>query len=144
MISKIGCVEIPASNMKKSIAFYEEILGLKKTYVHPVWTSFDIGGVSFALASSGTKGSGKGEKCNSCAMCVLRYAAGNVKQDKNVPTVTSVIYFEVENLDESYSKLKAQGVKFVTEPQNQDWGGRTAAMLDPDKNIIVLSQLQSQ
>lgn len=144
MINKFGCIEIPVSDMEKSVAFYEKILGLKKTYVHPVWTSFDIGGVSFALAASGTKGSGKGEKCNSCAMCVLRYAAGKVKQDKNVPTATSVIYLEVGDIDESYNKLKVQGVKFITEPQKQGWGGRTAVMLDPDKNMIVLSQPRSQ
>jgi len=141
MINKIGCVEIPVSNMEKSAAFYEKILGLKKTYEHPVWTSFDIGGVSFALAAAGTKGDKKGERCNSCHMCVLRYAAGKEETSKDNPSATSVIYLGVENLDESYRRLKDQGVRFITEPRKQGWGGRTAVMLDPDKNIIVLSQV---
>jgi catechol 2,3-dioxygenase-like lactoylglutathione lyase family enzyme len=61
MIQRIGCMEIPVSNMEESVDFYENVLGLKKTYEYPVWTSFDIGGTSFALAASGTKG-GEGRK----------------------------------------------------------------------------------
>lgn len=141
MIKKIGCIEIPVSDMRKAVAFYRSVLGLKKTYEHPVWTSFDVGGVTFALAASGTKKREKGAKvCTSCSLCVLRFAAGKMKLDKEAPTATSVIYFEVENLDEVYRKLREQGVKFVTEPKEQGWGGRTAVMLDPDNNILVLSE----
>jgi predicted enzyme related to lactoylglutathione lyase len=141
MIKKIGCIEIPVSNMEKAVAFYENVLGLRKTYEHPVWTSFDVGEVSFALALSGTKKSEKNAKvCTSCSLCVLRYAAGKVKLDKETPTATSVIYFQLENLDETHRKLKEQGVKFITEPKEQGWGGRTAIMLDPDNNVLVLSE----
>jgi len=142
MIKKIGCIEIPVSDMERAVSFYENVLGLKKAYEHPVWTSFDVGGVSFALAVSGIKGSEKGAKvCTSCSLCVLRYAAGKMKQDKKAPAATSVIYFGVENLDETYGRLKEQGVTFITEPKEQGWGGRTAVMLDPDSNIIVLSEV---
>lgn len=116
------------------------MLGLKKTYEHPVSTSFEVGGVSFALAVSGTKGKKNAEICKSCSLCVLRYTTGLMKPVKETPTATSVIYFEIENLDEFYNKLKEQGVTFVTEPKEQGWGVRTAVMLDPDKNVIVLSK----
>jgi len=140
MIKRFGCIEIPVSDMDRAVAFYEDVLGLKKTYEHPVWTSFDVGGVPFAVAAGGTKKSEKGGKvCTSCSLCVLRYAAGKMKMDREAPTATSVLYFEVENLDEVYKKLKEQGVKFIAEPKEQGWGGRTAVMLDPDDNIIVLS-----
>jgi predicted enzyme related to lactoylglutathione lyase len=142
MIKNIGCVEIPVSNMAAAVAFYEKVLGLKKTYEHPAWTSFNVGGTSFALAASGTKGSVRGTRvCTSCSSCVLRYAVSKMKPNKEAPTAMSVLYFEVENLDESYRKLRDQGVQFVAEPEKQGWGGRTAIMLDPDKNIIVLSQV---
>jgi predicted enzyme related to lactoylglutathione lyase len=141
MIKKIGCVEIPVSDMKRAVDFYEGTLKLKKTYEHPVWTSFDVGGVSFALGASGTKKKVKdADVCTSCSMCVLRYAAAKMKQDKEAPSASSVIYLGVDNLDEFYKSLTSQGVKFITEPKDQGWGGRTAVMLDPDKNIIVLSQ----
>ena len=142
MIKKFGCIEIPVSHMGKAVAFYENVLGLEKTYEHLVWTSFDVGGVSFALAASGTKKSEKGAKlCTSCSFCVLRFAAGKMKPDKEAPTATSVIYLGVKNLNEAYRKLKEQGVKFITEPKEQGWGGRTAVMLDPDNNILVLSEM---
>jgi len=141
MIKRVSCVEIPVSDMEKSTAFYENVLGLKKTYEHPVWTSFDAGGVSFALAASGTKKVEKhGKVCTSCSLCVLRYVAHGRKEDKPKPTATSVLYLEVDNLNQTYKKLKEEGVKFITEPQEQGWGGRTAVMLDPDNNILVLSE----
>lgn len=141
MIKKIGCIEVPVSDMGKAVSFYENVLGLEKTYEHPVWTSFDIAGTSFALAASGTK---RGEKnadiCKSCSPCVLRSAIGKMRQDKDIPTATSVIYLAVEDLDETYTKLERKGVGFLAEPKEQAWGGRTAVMLDPDKNILVLAE----
>jgi len=139
MIKRIGCIEIPVSNMKKAVAFYENVLGLKKAYEHPVWTSFDVGGTPFALAAAGTKqGDEKAETCTSCSLCVLRFSTGKLKQD--VPTAISVLYLDVENLDTVYGDLKEKGVKFITEPTEQAWGRRTAVMLDPDKNILVLTE----
>jgi predicted enzyme related to lactoylglutathione lyase len=141
MIKKIGCVEVPVSDMGEAVAFYKNILGLKKMYEHPVWTAFDVGGTRFALAASGTKRSKESpERCTSCSLCVLRYVAGKMKADKERPTATAVLYLEVEDLDEIYESLKEKGTKFVTEPREQGWGGRTAVMLDPDNNILVLSE----
>jgi len=127
--------------MEESAGFYENVLGLKKTYEHPVWTSFDIEGTSFALAASGTKGGEKGaEICKSCSPCVLRFTAS--KRDKEAPTATSVIYLAVENLDSVYRELREKRVEFIAGPREQAWGGRTAVMLDPDKNILVLTQYE--
>jgi predicted enzyme related to lactoylglutathione lyase len=140
MIRKVNCLEIPISDMEKSIAFYEKVLGLEKTYEHPVWTSFDIEGTSLAIAVSGTKGKNKdAEICRSCTPCVLRYASGK-EQLTRKPSAISVIYLSVKDLDEQYHELKEKGVEFINEPQDQAWGGRTAVMLDPDQNILVLSE----
>ncbi len=140
MIRKVNCIEIPVSDMEKSIAFYEKVLGLEKSYEHPVWTSFDIEGTSLAIAVSGTKGVNKdAEICRSCAPCVLRYAAGK-EQQAGKPDATFVIYLSVKDLDGQYHELKEKGVEFIGEPREQAWGGRTAVMLDPDQNIFVLSE----
>lgn len=140
MIKRIGCIEIPVSNMEKAVTFYENVLGLKKAYQHPVWTSFDIGETSFALAASGTKGAKveKAKICTSCSLCALRFTSAKLKQD--APTAISVLYFDVENLDAAYGKLKERGVKFITKPTKQAWGRRTAMMLDPDNNLLVLTE----
>jgi predicted enzyme related to lactoylglutathione lyase len=141
MIRKVNCIEIPVSDMEKSIAFYEEVLGLEKSYEHPVWTSFDIEGTSLAIAVSGTKGENKdAETCRSCTPCVLRYAAGK-EQQTGKPAAIFVVYLSIEDLDGQYHELKEKGVEFISEPREQAWGGRTAVMLDPDQNILVLSEM---
>jgi len=140
MLRKVNCIEIPVSNMMKSVAFYEEVLGLDKSYEHPVWTSFDIGGTSFALAASGTKGTPKdAEICRSCTPCVLRYAADQDQQEGK-PTASCVIYLSVDNINAVYEELKEKGVKFLSEPRKQAWGTKTAVMFDPDLNILVLTE----
>jgi len=129
--------------MEESVRFYENVLGPEKTYEHPVWTSFDIEGTSFALAVSGTKESEKGtEMCKSCSPCVLTFSARKMEQDKEIPTATSVIYLAVENLDSVYRELREKRVEFIAGPREQAWGGRTAVMLDPHKNILVLTQYE--
>jgi predicted enzyme related to lactoylglutathione lyase len=126
--------------MMNSVAFYEDVLGLDKSYEHPVWTSFDIGGTSFALAASGTKGIQKDEDiCRSCTPCVLRYATSQDQQEGK-PTTNCVIYISVNNLDTIYQELIEKGTKFLSKPREQAWGAKTAVMLDPDLNILVLSE----
>jgi hypothetical protein len=116
------------------------VLGLEKSYEHPVWTSFEIEGTSLAIALSGTKGINKdAEICRSCSPCVLRYAASK-EQHLGKPSAMSVIYLSVKDLNEKYHELKEKGVEFICEPREQVWGGRTAVMLDPDLNILVLSE----
>jgi catechol 2,3-dioxygenase-like lactoylglutathione lyase family enzyme len=140
MLRKVNCIEIPVSNMVESVAFYEEVLGLDRSYDHPVWTSFDIGGTSFALAASGTKGIQEdAEICRSCTPCVLRYAASQ-DQQKGKPTASCVIYLSVDNLEGVYQALKDKGVRFLSGPHEQAWGSKTAVMLDPDLNILVLTE----
>ncbi len=135
MIKGISCVEIPVSNMEEAVIFYENILGLRKSYEHPVWTAFDVGGTIIGLAASGTKKMKEGAKiCKTCSVCVLRYAKIS----------NAVLYLKVEDIDEAYGKLKEQGVKFLTKPQEQKWSERTATMLDPDDNVIVLTERQTK
>lgn len=143
MIKKISCVEIPVSSMDRSVDFYENVLGLKKEYEHPVWTSFDLRGTSFALAASGTRRREKTEEtCRSCSPCVFGLAARKADRNEDAPSATYVLYLEVENLDSTYEELRQKGVRFAVEPREQTWGGKTAVMLDPDGNILVLGQYE--
>lgn len=145
IIGRIRCIEMPVSNMEKAVSFYEKMLKLKKTYDHPVWTAFDVGGVTFALAASGTKPGGKGRKlCTSCSPCVFRYAMDKKKLGKVESGVSSVVYFQCDDLDSVYKRLIEGGVRFIAEPKDQGWGGRTAVMFDPDNNIIVLSEVEKR
>ena len=48
------------------------------------------------------------------------------------------VFLLVDDVDEAYKTFKEKGVKFVTEPKDQYWGGRTATFKDPDGNEFIL------
>ena len=58
------------------------------------------------------------------------------------PKAEQQIYMRVTDVDKAYSTLKEKGVKFLTEPKDQYWGGRTATFLDPDENKFILTQMK--
>ena len=50
------------------------------------------------------------------------------------------VYLAVDNVDEEYERLKAKGVNFVEPPKKQYWGGYAALFVDPDENLIYLTE----
>jgi len=48
----------------------------------------------------------------------------------------------VDDVDKTYRDLKDKGVKFVREPRDQHWGGRTASFVDSDGNMFVIESFQ--
>jgi predicted enzyme related to lactoylglutathione lyase len=48
------------------------------------------------------------------------------------------IFVTVANVDDEYKALREKGVKFLSEPKDQYWGGRTAKFTDPDGNPFIL------
>ncbi len=105
--------------MKETIAFYEGVLGLKKTAEWGNYVTFDAGGLDLAFEPGGKKGTKVGHK-------------------EGMPD----FFMEVDDVDQAYGKLKDKGVKFVTEPGDQYWGGRTATFLDPDGYMFILTRLK--
>jgi len=49
-----------------------------------------------------------------------------------------VLYFECENLDEEYERLKNLGLIFDQKPKDQTWLWREAYLKDPNGNKICL------
>jgi catechol 2,3-dioxygenase-like lactoylglutathione lyase family enzyme len=50
------------------------------------------------------------------------------------------ISFLVDDIDKTYTALKARGIKFSSKPAEQDWGARTVTLNDPDGNNLYLLQ----
>ena len=48
------------------------------------------------------------------------------------------IFLLEHEVDKAYQDLKEKGVKFVTKPKDEHWGGRTATFADPDGNMFTL------
>ena len=54
------------------------------------------------------------------------------------PPGRAVVYFELDDLDEALARLKAAGICFTQDPQDQRWLWREARLLDPAGNEICL------
>ena len=106
MIEKIENITFPVKDLKKAVAFYENVVGLKKSKEWSNYATFDVGGMIFGLDPA--------------------------------PKAELQIYITVDDVDKVYDTLKRKGVKFLTEPKDQYWGGRTAKFTDPDGNKFIL------
>jgi predicted enzyme related to lactoylglutathione lyase len=61
---------------------------------------------------------------------------------ESAPPSTGVVslWFEVENLDQSFEKFKMLGAKVKYPPTAKPWGATLAALYDPDGNLFGLTQ----
>ena len=57
---------------------------------------------------------------------------------ERVGEVSTVIYFEIEELDNAVAALQANGIAFETQPTDKSWGWREARLSDPAGNPLCL------
>jgi catechol 2,3-dioxygenase-like lactoylglutathione lyase family enzyme len=55
-----------------------------------------------------------------------------------LPWSGTVIYFEVQSLDQTVRELQDLGIAFTQEPRDEPWLWREARLLDPSGNVICL------
>jgi catechol 2,3-dioxygenase-like lactoylglutathione lyase family enzyme len=104
-------VTLPATSVERSEAFYR-LLGFRQIVSDlPRYARFECkdGGATFSLHE------------------VASAVASDV-----------VIYFECDDLDAEYLRLRALGVAFEAPPKDQSWLWREAYLRDPDGNLICL------
>jgi len=114
LIKSIWSVTLYVSNLQKSTRFYQDSLGLNKKYDYPSYAGFECGGVEIGLIPR-----------------------ENLKTGKDALS----IQFLVESVDKTCEALKEKGVEFTVEPHDEPWGGRQARFLDPDGNLLELTQM---
>ena len=49
-----------------------------------------------------------------------------------------VVYFEVDDVDATFSQLEERGIEFDVEPVDQDWLWREAYLRDPSGNVLCI------
>jgi lactoylglutathione lyase len=111
-------------DMKRSIAFYRDVVGLPLRFETPEWTEFATEGATLALHAEGP-------------------AAG-------VPEATGATRaglcrpgFHVSDLDAFHARMVAHGVHCVQEPTDS-FGVRLAQYADPDGLIVSVSGTSSK
>jgi len=55
-----------------------------------------------------------------------------------VPTGSTTIYFEVDDVDSSVERLKNIGLEGISEPEDKPWHWRESELSDPDGHKLVL------
>jgi len=62
----------------------------------------------------------------------------SISHSDDIKQSSTVMYFEVEDIDNQYQKLKALGIEFNSEPEDKDWLWREAELNDPNGHPLIL------
>lgn len=124
MVSKVGYSRIIVSDLKRSVEFYRDVLGVPLKYEAGDWAEFATLGTRLALKAGAPPVTG---------------VPGKTADGKDIAGRVGIA-FEVKNLDQVYRDLTARGVRFIQPPTDEEHGGRTATLLDPDGLEIALGE----
>ena len=123
MSMQMGYVMVVVSDMKRSVEFYRDTLGIPLKFESPEWTEFITGTTTLALHGGG----------------VPQQPSGPPSGDKAAGSAS--IGFNVDDLDKTFEELKAKGVRFVMPPTEQPEDGiKLAVAIDPDGAGISFAQ----
>jgi lactoylglutathione lyase len=127
MFKQIDYTMIIVSDMKRSVAFYRDTLGIPLKFESPEWTEFATGATTLALHGGG----------------VAHEYQDTGDQSKTAGSCS--IGFNVDDVDRTYEEMKAKGMAFVMPPtQREGEGIKLAVGLDPDGLPISFAQLIGQ
>jgi len=112
------------SHMKRSVAFYRDVLGLPLRFESPGWTEFATDGATLALHASHTPASDTDDPGLE--------PPGRCRPGLSVP-----------NLDEFHKRMVERSVPCL-QPPTETFGVRIAQYADPDGLVISVSEARSQ
>ena len=115
MFNRISAVILLVSNMKKSIEFYKDVLGMEVKQQAEDWVEFSKQGTVLALHP--TK-----------------------KKKKLTKNINMLIGFDVSELESVCSNLEKKKVKFHKKVTSEAFG-RHAIIEDPDGHLISLAEM---
>lgn len=126
MFKHIDYVMVMVSDMKRSVEFYRDKLGVPLKFGSSDWTEFQTGTSTLALHGGGIP-----------QPRIQRRAPGKSHAG------TCSIGFTVQDLQKTYNHLQSRGVKFVLSPTvRKDEGIELAVCLDPDGLSISFVEMQ--
>jgi lactoylglutathione lyase len=119
-LKKVDVVVLFVADLARAKTFYGDTLGLSLKFEDEVSAAFDFDTILLMLLTIG----GAQDLLSNEAVAAQRPAGASGQ----------LVAF-VEDVDAIYTQLVAQGVEFVREPIDREWGLRTAHFKDPDGNI---------
>jgi lactoylglutathione lyase len=123
MFSKVDYVMVNVSDMRRSVAFYRDTLGLPLKFESPGWSEFETGATTLALHAA-------------------TRAAGSAAATQAGPVAgTCSLGFSVPDINSTYAELSERGALFVMPPTDQaNEGIRLAVCTDPDGLAISFAE----
>jgi predicted enzyme related to lactoylglutathione lyase len=114
----LNVLRIFAKDWQASADFYEQVLELPLQFRDEAmgWAQFDAGGTSLAVERV-TPGDAEGEALSG------RFVGASL---------------HTADIEAVYQSLCERGVKFVSAPEHQPWGGMLAHFEDPAGNVLTL------
>ena len=118
MIENLSGIIVWTDNLKRLKQFYEQALGLTP---HSMREDF--------IAYKWNRGKDE-----------IRFSIGLHSRvtERSKDQFRTMINFNVTDINELRSRLKAQGTMFIREPTLEHWGGLVATFEDPDGNTVEL------
>jgi predicted enzyme related to lactoylglutathione lyase len=111
MLKGLRTVIYPAPNLKEAKAWYTEVLGEKPYFDEPFYVGFDVGGYELGL-----------------------------QPDRNPGTQGSIVYWGVQNIQESWDKLIEMGATQDEEIMHVGGNVYVATVIDPFGNLLGIIQ----
>jgi catechol 2,3-dioxygenase-like lactoylglutathione lyase family enzyme len=113
VIGGLQTIVLFVSDVERAARFYRDELGLDQVYASEDRLALSCGPIRLLLHPSEEPARG----------------VSNVE-----------LYFQVDDVDEAVSRLRARGVGVLVEPTDEPWGERDAGVLDPDGYPVYLTQ----
>ncbi|MBO0702645.1 MAG: VOC family protein [Candidatus Dormibacteraeota bacterium] len=124
-LGPLGQVSLPVTDIERAVAFYRDTLGLPHLYTYGPLAFLDCDGTRLYLAQGGEGGG-------------------------PLPPSTSILYFQVSDIEAAYDALRERGITFDGAPHRihthpdgtEEW---MAFFHDPDQNTLgLISQVRPE
>jgi lactoylglutathione lyase len=117
MFSRIGAVILLVSDIKRSIRFYRDTLGMELKQESNDWTELSTRGTVLALHPARKK---------------------KIKKNNGM-----LVGFSISDFDDVISSLKKKRVKFYKKPKQEPFG-KHAIIQDPDGHLLSIVQMPQE
>jgi len=126
MIEKVGSVSIFVSDQDRAKQFYTDVLGFELRTDAPLYPGAKSRWVAVAPKGAQTE-------------VVLYLPDENWEHYRQVVGKSQALTFIVKDMKTLHADLKAKGVEFVQEPEEQPWG-TFVIIKDSEGNSLILSE----
>jgi catechol 2,3-dioxygenase-like lactoylglutathione lyase family enzyme len=125
MFNSLFAVCLLVEDVKRSTAFYKDVLGLEINSADGGFANFKLQGTELAIF----------EKKDATGMLPASYIK---------PSGGFLLGFRVKDLEQACATLKERGASFFEGPKQTAWGQKVAYFYDPDKNIWEVSEFEKE